>query len=282
MLLSNIVIDGWYWHTLARQLRGSSHVVDATLHTTDAAETVVLGSSAAHYGIDAHRLGAGAVNLSRHGASLVASAMVLPAALRLRPSTVIVVVNPMELRRDQPADWHRLYHPGVAAGIYGWSAWQEADAHLEGLAGWVSLAYRHRSGFRDHYVPWLDDGSDPGRRTVAVDEEPKTTAQKLAAAVIDGTGPNVAAIAEMARRCEAAGVALVLVPAPVHPDIGQGNYPAPLLQQLDALAAALPLAVIPAESAGQFSRDDFLDNFHLNMPGQQRLTENIAGWLAAR
>ena len=52
VLLSNIVIDGWYWHTLARQLRGSSHVVDATLHTTDAAETVVLGSSAAHYGID--------------------------------------------------------------------------------------------------------------------------------------------------------------------------------------------------------------------------------------
>ena len=110
-----------------------------------------MGSSVGVFGVSAERLsrqvGGSVLNVSRHGASSQATAMLLPDVLRLKPETVVVMVSALELRADQVADWGRIYDPNIAWALRS-DLPSDPSAHLEGVLGWGSMLYRHREGLR--------------------------------------------------------------------------------------------------------------------------------------
>jgi len=157
--LTNMAFQRWGWPLLLASAEGSAGSVDAALHNPTDAEIVVLGSSVGVFGIDADMMtdhtGTQTLNLSQHGASVHSVAMLTPDVLRLESPTVLLLISPLELRRDQPAEWRRLYNPTIAWEIYGPAAIQEPAAHLEGVLGWLCLLYRHRQDLRTIYAEIL-------------------------------------------------------------------------------------------------------------------------------
>lgn len=276
VVMTNAAFEQWGWPLLAGDAPGLPHTVQARLRTAEAADLVVMGSSVGVFGVSAERLsrqvGGSVLNVSRHGASSQATAMLLPDVLRLKPETVVVMVSALELRADQVADWGRIYDPNIAWALRS-DLPSDPSAHLEGVLGWGSMLYRHREGLRGQLAERF--GLKSARFLVGGGEPMAGLQAEFAAAQLDETGPNIAALMLMAARLKAAGIRLVLCPTPVHPEVTGELFP-PASQ---AILAGFSVSV-PAAALGDYTEDDFQDPIHLSPDGRDQLTDRLADWLA--
>ncbi|MFT5679778.1 MAG: hypothetical protein ACI8RZ_000683 [Myxococcota bacterium] len=274
---TNAAFEQWGWPLLAADAPGLPHTVQARLRTAPPTDLLVMGSSVGVFGVSADRLasrtGGTVLNVSRHGASAQATAMMLPDVLRLSPKTVVVMISALELRADQVPDWGRIYDPQIAWALRS-KLPQDPSAHLEGMLGWGSLLYRHREGVRGQIAERF--GLKSARFLVGGGEPMEGLQAEFAAARLDGTGPNIAALMLMAERLGAADIQLVLCPTPVHPDVIGELFPA----ASQAILAGFSVSV-PAEALGDYTEAAFQDPIHLSQTGRDQLTDRLADWLAA-
>ena len=278
LVLTNVAFERWGWSLLAQDA-GLPHTVQATLRTASGADIIVLGSSAGVFSVDGARLseqtGRSAINASRHGASPLATAMILPDVLRLEPDVVVHVLSPLGLRADQGPDWDRMYTPAVAWELLGPAAVRaQPAAHREGMLGWLSVLYRHREGLRRALAERL--GLKSARFELGQGGAAEGMQAEFAAAQFDGTGPNIAALSMIAQRVAASGGRYVVCLAPIRSDITGAFYPA----QPAVLFESLPQEHIPVAMLGQYRDELFMDPVHLNEPGAAQFTDRLADWLA--
>lgn len=268
LLLSNAALSRWgpFWALLLTLPQGSSHRSDALLHQTEHTDVAIIGSSVAVHGVSAPALsgllGKEVVNLGRNGASLVSSAMLVPRLVDASPQQVILLLSPMELQpRDEP-DWQRSYDPYIAAELLGASGWvSHPRAHLQGLARWASLLYRHTPGVRAALgAPLPDDPMSHPEGAVAFMQR---TREELAS-LQPAAGLNLDALRTIARRLSEAGVQLIACPAPLHPALrDRSSEQAVFDTLLKARSTEAPMVVISPRRLGRFAPELFMDPFHL-------------------
>ena len=283
-----------WWSIPASLAPGGAYRADALAHAAArdrSAAAVILGSSVALRDVDEGQLGRAlggeVLNLGVNGLSVAGQAMYAPRIARARPRLVLLVVGLLGLSDEEHPDWLRVYHPGVAWEVYGPRRIAgHLEAHLDGLLGWLNPLHRQRPGLRRY----LEDGpytrAHPRRQPPM--PEPVLAAQlegvflRYAAEDFEGRGPNTEGLRAIHRRLSAAGVSLVVSPAPAHPRLTGECFPPTLTDALEALEAELNLELLPPAALGDYRDRDFVDPMHLGPSGQRRYTRALAEQLAER
>ncbi|MEZ4321444.1 MAG: hypothetical protein R3F61_28490 [Myxococcota bacterium] len=266
---------------------GSPHHARAMLRTHPDAEVAVIGSSVALIDVRPEllerELGQAVVDAGVMGAPLVGTAMLVDDLLASPAHTFVLVVAASDVAEEIPLRRLRAYDPHVALDTLGWShVLAHREAHLEGLAGWVSLAWRQRGVPRDLWVRWDEPHPRDLERVPAADAIALRLRAKHEQLTWDATSPNARALVGLARRLEADGRELIVVPAPQDPRISGRAVRPELVALLAELASTAPFELVIPARWPVWEIAHFRDAVHLAPAGQEAFTLGLARALERR
>lgn len=275
----------------------ASLVVEATLHTTapGSRDWIVVGSSVVQRDVDVPRLAAAAgrttesvMKLPLLGGSGLEIAMLTRKLIALHPRAVVLLATPWSQKNDVDWDVLRFYDPLIAADIFSWrEVLAEHAAHASGLLAASHVVVRQRASLRiDLFSRILARTAPSGVHAPGIREAVKRARQERFAARREDFGcdnVNVRALAAMAGRVSAAGIALVVVSTPV---TGRWGHDAGFIRTVDdcfaSLAHDVGFVFLPRSTWSEFPPQMFGDPVHMTDSGRDAFSDELGHALALR
>jgi hypothetical protein len=258
----------------------------------DAVDVAVLGNSVVAHGVDAEQL-ATRLQLISHrvkkyvlpGASDLELAMLFSEFERIRPQALVYVTTVGAVYSKLDLDTLRLYDPEVAWALFGpWHFFAERAFHAAGLLAWSHVTIRHRERLVEALQKPLQQftGVQRAALTTRLQRERKFLAKQSQRQAEDFSCPtqNVEAIGYMARRAETLGTKFIVVAAPLNNDWDSNDDLRALLDScLQAKLADTDSVYVSRQEARPFPPGAFLDGYHLDEPGREHFTADLARYV---